>query len=228
MSDPLSTHSEAHEVCGKRCAHDSECLLRSGHKGGHETQHGCIFYDARARSPAPGGAVMLAWHFLAADARIAYLGTPAHVGLTLRHDGPLALCSSGLHASVRPLDALRYAPGPVACLVECGGETMHGSDKLVCRERTIVAMLDATELLRAFSRECALDVIHLWDAPPLVRRWLESGDENLRDAAWAAAWAAARDAAWAAAGAAARAAAGDAAGDAQNDRLESMLLGEML
>ena len=162
----------------------------------------------------------LAWHFLSADRRVAHLGTPAHVGLTLRHDWPLVLCSSGLHASVRALDALQYAPGPVACLVECGGAVVHGSDKLVCRERTIVALLDATELLRTFARECALDVIHLWDAPPVVRRWLESGDENLRDAARDAAWDAARAAAWDAARA--------AAWDAQVDRLESMLLGEML
>jgi hypothetical protein len=40
--------SEA-DVCGKRCAHDSECLLLKGHEPAdkHETQHGCIFYDLR-------------------------------------------------------------------------------------------------------------------------------------------------------------------------------------
>jgi len=40
-----------------------------------------------------------------------------------------------------------------------------------------------------------LDVIHLWDAPAVVREYLETGDESKRDAAWAAA----RDAAWGAA-----------------------------
>jgi hypothetical protein len=34
------------EVCGARCDHGSECLALPGHAGGHETQHGCIFYDA--------------------------------------------------------------------------------------------------------------------------------------------------------------------------------------
>lgn len=33
------------EVCGKRCDHGSECLKLAGHDGGHETQHGCVFYD---------------------------------------------------------------------------------------------------------------------------------------------------------------------------------------
>ena len=90
----------------------------------------------------------------------------------------------------------------------------------------IVARFDATEPLRSFARQCALDVIHLWDAPAVVRQYLETGDESLRDAAryaaraaaWDAArdaaWDAARDAAWAAAWDAARAAAWDAAWDA--------------
>jgi hypothetical protein len=102
-------------------------------------------------------------------------------------------------------------------------------------------------VLREFARECALDVIHLWDAPQIVRDYLESGDDNLRaaaraaarvaawDAARAAAWDAARaaaraaamaaagDAAWAAAWAASGDAAWDAAWDAQNQRLENAL-----
>lgn len=31
------------EVCGEKCDHGSECLLRPGHAGDHETQHGCLF-----------------------------------------------------------------------------------------------------------------------------------------------------------------------------------------
>ena len=84
--------------------------------------------------------------------------------------------------------------------------------------RTYVGVVEATVLLRQFARECALDVIHLWKAPEVVVQYLKTGDESLRDVAWAAArdaaWAAARDAARAAAGAAARDAAGDAAGAA--------------
>jgi hypothetical protein len=57
----------------------------------------------------------------------------------------------------------------------------------VCRRRKIVKRIDATELLRKFARHCALSVIHLWDAPKVVRDYLETGDESLRAAAYHAA-----------------------------------------
>ena len=68
--------------------------------------------------------------------------------------------------------------------------------------------VDASAVMRAFARRCALDVAHLWDMPPLVRSYLETGEESIMDAAGAAAaWAAAWDAAWRPRGAAAWAAA---------------------
>ncbi len=51
--------------------------------------------------------------------------------------------------------------------------------------------------VQLFARWCALSVIHLWDAPKVVKDYLTSGDESLRAAARAAARAAraaARDA----------------------------------
>ena len=160
---------------------------------------------------------MIAWHFLAEgsvmrDGRIA----PAD-GVKLVHTGDVIPCSRGLHASAHPFDALQYAPGPVLCLVECGGIIKeHGSpvvDKLACSERTIIARMDATPLLRWFARMQALSVAHLLgDAPPdVVLDYLMTGDKSIRAAARAAAWAAARAAAWAAARDAARDAAWDAA-----------------
>lgn len=134
-------------------------------------------------------------------------------GETLIHDGPLVLCASGFHYSPDPFDALQYAPGDALCRIKAGGDVIHGDDKAVCTERTIVSRIDATEMLREFARKCALDVIHLWDAPDVVRQYLETGDESLRDvardaalrdaargtardAAWYATWGVARDAAW--------------------------------
>ena len=84
---------------------------------------------------------------------------------------------------------------------------MIASDKVVGTEYTILERRDATAMLWRFARSQARSVVHLWDAPEVVRRYLESGDETLRDAAWDAAW----DAASAAGSAAARAAARDAA-----------------
>src|SRR5574343_2040907 len=135
-------------------------------------------------------------------------------GEWLVHDGPVRMCESGLHASRHPFDALMYAPGPILCLVDCDAIDAEENDKLVCRRRRIVARFDATDMLRAFARQCALDVIHLWDAPQVVRDYLTTGDESLRDGTRDAAWAAARDAARAAARAAARDAAWAAARDA--------------
>ena len=126
----------------------------------------------------------------------------------------------GLHASGHPFDALRYAPGSTLHLVELDGELIeHGSpvDKVAARRRKIVATIDAEPLLREFARKCALSVIHLWDAPEVVKQYLTTGDESLRAAAGDAAWEAASWAAGAAArdaAAAAREAARDVAGDA--------------
>ncbi len=187
---------------------------------------------------------MRAWHFVKDD-RTLRDGRSLVIGEKLVHDGPVIPCESGYHASERLIDALHYAPGAVLCRVECGGEIIHDGDKLVARERTALWSIDATEILRSFARQCALDVAHLWNMPAVVRGYLENGDESKRAAAWdaarAAAWAAARDAAWAAAWAAAgdaaraaawaaardaaraaawaaaRDAAGDAAGDAARD-----------
>ena len=108
------------------------------------------------------------------------------VGEWLVHDGPMVMCESGLHASRHPFDALTYASGPVLCLVDCDEIEAEENDKLVCRRRRIVARFDATTMLRTFARRCALDVIHLWKAPQVVRDYLTTGDESLRAAALAA------------------------------------------
>jgi hypothetical protein len=162
------------------------------------------------------------------------------IGEWLTYDGEVKICVSGLHASADPFDALQYAPGHMLHKVVLKGVVERQDDKVVARSRKILATIDATELLRRFARQQALSVIHLWDAPPIVKEYLETRDERLqaaaagaaRDAAWAAraaanaaaagaAWAAAwaaraaanaaAEAAWAAAGAAANAAAGAAA-----------------
>jgi hypothetical protein len=169
---------------------------------------------------------ILAWHFTAATLRDGRPIPPD--GVTLKHTGPLVMCQSGLHASVRIIDALEYAPGATICRVECGGETIHGMDKLVCSKRTILWRVDGTNLLRQFARLCALDVIHQWDALPIVREYLETGDEDIRDAARDArdvSWAVAQDA-WAVwdAAQASWAAALTAARAAQNSRLEALII----
>lgn len=149
-----------------------------------------------------------AWHFVNDTLRD---GSPiSSDGEWLKHKGKIAICSSGLHASKKVIDALSYAPGSTICRVECRGEIVEQEDKLVCRERKILWRIDTDELLRRFARKCALDVIHLWDAPEIVVEYLKTGDENKRTPAWDAALDAA-SLAWSTAWSAARAAARTAA-----------------
>src|SRR5690606_16052491 len=132
-------------------------------------------------------------------------------GEWLVHDGPVVLRESGLHASRRPWDALQFAPGATLCLVDLDEIVEEERNKLVARRRRTVRRGALTADLRSFACACARDVLHLWDAPDVVRRYLESGDETLRAAAWAAAWADEGADAWCAAWEAAWAAARDAA-----------------
>jgi hypothetical protein len=162
----------------------------------------------------------LAWHFV--GSRLRDGRRIPKDGEWLVHKGPIEICASGLHASTCLIDAVHYALGNVLCRVAVDGVAERESDKLVAERRVILWRLDSEEVLRAFARKAALSVVHLWDPPEIVVRYLKTGDESLRDAARDAAWAAAaraaagaaRAAAWAAVWAAARAAAGAAAGAA--------------
>ena len=160
------------------------------------------------------------------------------IGRTHKVNGKPVLCKHGLHASKKIIDALQYARGNIIWKVKLDGIVIHDNDKSVATKRIYLdGGINAEEILRKFARMCALDVIYLWDAPPIVIEYLKTGDESKREAARAAARAAARDAArdaaWAAgsaardAWAAARGAAWDAARDAaekkQNKRLTGMV-----
>ncbi|MDQ5977974.1 MAG: hypothetical protein QG602_946 [Verrucomicrobiota bacterium] len=151
----------------------------------------------------------IAWHFTGDKLRD---GSPIPpIGHTLIHSGEIKMCVSGYHWSRTPFQALPYAPGPLLHKVRIGGTIRETKgDKGVSSERTIIATIDATQLLRRFAADQALSVAHLWPMPDVVREYLTGLDESKRDAAWAAA----RAAAWAAAWTAARAAARDAAMDA--------------
>ena len=195
---------------------------------------------------------MLAWHFLAEDKRLGYGdGRLVEVGQTLECEGEPELCNNGLHGSARLIDALRYASGPIVCRVEIDGDVIEGEDKLCGRRRTVLWMLDATDILHEFVCQCAEDALALVEQPDArsvaaieaKRKWLDGKitDKELAvawaaawDVAWAASWdaawaaraaaRAARDAAWSASRAAAWDVAGDDALDKQNKRLTAMVM----
>ena len=180
-----------------------------------------------------------AWHFAPLnDKGQGYLqyddGRVIEAGKTYSCKSEPSLCRNGMHGSRSIMDALDYAPGPFVSRVEIWGDVEVDTDKIVGRNRKILWCYDASDVLRRFARLCALDVVHLWNAPDVVVQYLKTGDESLlsaarsaawaadrdaarsaaRDATWAAVWDADRDAAWAASWAAAGAAARDAAWDA--------------
>jgi hypothetical protein len=109
------------------------------------------------------------------------------VGTWLKHEGEIGICFRGLHASKHPFDALQYAPGNILHKVILRGELQSGGDpidKYAGRERKILKSINAEKLLRDFARWSALKVVHLWDAPQVVKHYLKTGDA--RDAFCAA------------------------------------------
>ena len=158
------------------------------------------------------------WWFATKDKKLANGdGRKIRIGTTHKVKGEIIPCRHGLHLSRKPLDALEYAPGPIIYKVIGSGVICpHGEpvNKYVCSERTYIAGgIDASNTLWKFARMCALDVIHLWNAPDVVVEYLKTGNEKLRAASRAASWAALR--------AASRAASGDASGAALRAALRS-------
>lgn len=119
-----------------------------------------------------------------------YDGRPVTVGVTHTVKPPIVPCEWGLHASVHPVDALKYSNNESLWLVELGGLIVERPDKLAASERTYLAHIDATNVLRTHARWCASQVLHLWDepVPDVVREYLETGNESIREEAEEAAW----------------------------------------
>lgn len=141
-----------------------------------------------------------AYYFAPDDNKLRYGdGREIVVGDTHTVDVKPKVCMAGLHASLRPIDALKYAPGSQLYIVEVGGVVDIGEDKIAGETRKYISKVPNTEqLLRKFAREVALEVV-LREIPtisPIVIEWLKTGDESLRNAAGSAAW----SAAWSAAG----------------------------
>jgi len=171
---------------------------------------------------------MKAYYFGTKNRQLRY-GDNRHIMIDRTHkvDGPPILCEHGLHGSIKAMDALRYAPGPILYEVELSGQLDIGDDKIAATERKYLRSFDATDLLREFARRQAM--INITKIKPycsaedydLIVEWLETGNEEIREAAEVAAWSAAWSAwsAWSAA----NDAAAEAARSAANEMLEEMI-----
>ncbi len=160
---------------------------------------------------------VLAWHFVKDDGTNRD-GIKEKIGQWYKVEGEIVPCQRGLHGSVRPLDALEFAPGLILRRTEHRGTIVeHNDDKIASSERRALWQIDATKLLHLFACWAAENALkdakvtdeRCWKAIKIKRQWLgkKATDEELA-AAWDAASAAARDA---------RAAASDAAWDAARD-----------
>ena len=105
------------------------------------------------------------------------------IGEWLEETGELRLCVKGLHASRTPFQALAHAPGLNLHRVEIEDIAAESDDKLVARRRRILATIDAKDLILEFARKQALSMIHLYDCPPVLKKWLETGDPALQKTA---------------------------------------------
>jgi immunity protein 5 of polymorphic toxin system len=172
----------------------------------------------------------VAYHFLRADFTAGSGNEkPWEIGEERTVEGPIELCTSGYHSSPTLWDALSYAPGLLACLVEISEPIAKDETKQVSQSRKLVKAVNIERDLRLFAVDCAERVLHLFehkcpndDRPrKAIQAARDFANGKIDAAARAAAGAAAGDAAWAAAraaaGDAARAAARAAAGDAARD-----------
>ena len=178
---------------------------------------------------------MKVYHFLKDDMTSSYGNEPAwKVGEKRTIKGKINLCSRGYHSSPSWYDALQYAPGSMACIVEVSKPVEQKNDKQVSHSRKLITAKDASRVLRLFACDCAERALkvakvtdeHSWNEVKVSRDYAngKATDEELY-VVWYAARAAARAARAAAraARAAARAAARDAEIRWQKRRLNKLM-----
>src|SRR5574340_315928 len=165
---------------------------------------------------------ILAWYFAKPDEKLAYGdGRKIAIGVVHEVDCTPKICSAGLHGSVNILDALNYAESTILYRVKISGEIDTSSDKICGKRREYLARYEVRDILRKFARKQAL--INIEKIKPycsaenytLIVKYLETGDEQRRAAAWSAAESA-QSAAWSAAWSAAESAQSAARSAAQS------------
>jgi len=115
--------------------------------------------------------IRIAYWFCQGDAEGGYysLNKPDEkwrVGQTRSLRGKIIPCEHGYHGSPSLWDALVYAPGSVACLVELSGDvTPHGNpvDKYAARTRKLLAAVNIERKLLLYAADCAEHVLWIYE-----------------------------------------------------------------
>jgi hypothetical protein len=79
------------------------------------------------------------------------------------HDGELALCESGLHASETPLQSLQYVYGDRWFMVVAKGVIKKDGDKFVCSDMKLVKEIPVSAVLVPFAIACAKRCLANWE-----------------------------------------------------------------
>lgn len=113
----------------------------------------------KTRAPRPARLGVLAWHFMPADKRLRYDGRRVKKGVTLHATGELSMCTNGMHASRRLMDALNIADVfdlYHVARVRLTGEMLWDDEKHCARERTpLTDYVDVRRELRKFAAWCS-------------------------------------------------------------------------
>jgi len=121
--------------------------------------------------------MLKAYHFLKTDMRSGFgPEAPWEVGekRTLDKAIKVKLCEFGYHSSPTLWDALQYALGPVACLVEISRPVQKDETKSISRSRKLIKAVNIERGLRLYATDCAARVLRRLDRKRLNKRELEA------------------------------------------------------
>ena len=150
---------------------------------------------------------MKAYHFLKANMCGGWSNEPPwEIGEERElKGGKIELCLRGYHSSPSWLDALLYAPGPMACIVQISKPIQKNETKYVSRKRKLIDARYAEKALSHWAYDCAERALkktkvrdpRSWNAIALVRLYNEGqATREQSEAAWDAAWDIAWNVAW--------------------------------
>jgi hypothetical protein len=136
---------------------------------------------------------ILAWQFLAEDGRTeAGKGIAMHAGETWAAGGPATPADWECSGSVRALDALQYASGPMACRVVLWGEVTQTPFEIFATKCTCLWLADASYVLHEFALRIASSYLRqmqntghqidplCWTALDVKKGWLHGQATDTR------------------------------------------------
>ena len=103
-------------------------------------------------------------------------------GEKIDHEGFVRISCSDLIVFNDPNKALSTESG--FCLHEVMiEEKTNDNNEVIGYQETVLRSVDMMDSILSYMRRCALDVIDLWDAPDIIRKYLETDNEELWDEA---------------------------------------------